>query len=141
MNKLTKLQKAIFYILNLTWGLPMTLIGGLASLVLIVMGKKPVFVPSVTITPRFVAYNYWGGVSLGIFTITQENASQSLTNHELGHACQNAVYGPFMIFIAIASCIRYWYRELFPSKIVTGYDEIWFEGQATKWGNWLVERW
>lgn len=141
MQKLTKFQKAIYYILNFTWGLPMTLIGGLVSLVLIIAGKKPVHTFRNSPGVMFMVGKSWGGLSLGPFIITDWLPTHALINHELGHACQNAVFGPFMIFIAIASCVRYWYREWFPSKIVTGYDEIWFEGQATKWGNWLTERW
>lgn len=40
--------------------------------------------------------------------------------------------------ITIPSIIRYWYRELKYNKKgltpPTEYDDIWFEGQATKWG-------
>ena len=49
---------------------------------------------------------------------------------------------PFVI--CIPSAIRYWYRELkyyrkglYPE---TDYDSIWFEGQATKWGNKVYNR-
>lgn len=44
-----------------------------------------------------------------------------------------------MLFvIAIPSMIRYWYLELkYYRKNIhcpVGYDDIWFEGQATRWG-------
>jgi hypothetical protein len=58
---------------------------------------------------------------------------------------QNLIWGPLFPFvIAIPSAIRYWYRELkyyrkglYPD---TDYDSIWFEGQATKWGNKVYNR-
>lgn len=146
-GSLSKFQRAIYYILNFTWGLPMTLIGGLVALVLIIAGKKPIY------NVQLGSYGYmpgtmfsvgspsWGGFSLGPIIVTDTLPSISLIHHELGHSCQNAVYGPFMIVISIASCVRYWYRELFRDRVRTDYDDIWFEGQATKWGNWLAERW
>jgi hypothetical protein len=137
--KLNMFQRAIYYILNFTWGLPMTLIGGLVALVLIIAGEKP---RKRTSGIAFRVWSCdWGGFSLGPVVVTDTMPTESLVNHEIGHSCQNAVYGPFMIFISIASCVRYWYRELFRDKVTTDYDDIWFEGQATKWGNWLAERW
>lgn len=138
-KKLSLLSKAIYYILNFTWGLPMTLIGGLVALVLTIAGKKPRKRTS-GIAFRTGSCN-WGGFSLGPVVVTDTMPTEGLVNHELGHSCQNAVYGPFMIVISIASCVRYWFREWFPYRVKTDYDDIWFEGQATRWGNWLAERW
>lgn len=49
-----------------------------------------------------------------------------------------------MLFvITIPSAIRYWYRELkYHRKGLvppTMYDDIWFEGQATRWGQTYVD--
>lgn len=62
----------------------------------------------------------------------------STNNHEYGHTFQNAILGPFFIFIvAIPSAIRYWYQEIRRRqyKHTTDYDLIWFEGSATDIGN------
>ena len=44
---------------------------------------------------------------------------------------------PFVV--CIPSAVRYWYREFkyHRKKLTppTKYDDIWFEGQATKWGS------
>lgn len=60
--------------------------------------------------------------------------------HEAGHGLQNIVWGfLFPFVVCIPSAIRYWYRELkYHRKHIkpkTEYDDIWFEGQATRWGH------
>ena len=57
--------------------------------------------------------------------------------HECGHGIQNCIWGPLMIFVVcIPSATRYWYREFkYHRKGLTPptkYDDIWFEGQATR---------
>lgn len=133
------MKKTTFWVLSCTWGLPMTLIGMVALLVLMAAGKKP---------KRF-GYSYhievgkgWGGVSLGPVFLTSENPSFETKCHEFGHSLQNCCFGPlFPILIGIPSVVRYWYREL-RSRIgkpcTTDYDSIWFEGQATVWGFELI---
>ena len=104
------MNKKLFYILNLTWGLPMTLIGAVAAAVLRCLGHRPhrhggclCF----TVKPK----KMWSGVSLGLVMIATENATEATKNHELGHAIQNAVYGPGHVLISIASGVRCWYRS------------------------------
>ena len=82
--------------------------------------------------------NGWGGVSLGCFFLCGEDCQTDyLMSHECGHGLQNIIFGPlFPFLIAIPSAIRYWYQEIrykkgLPNK---SYDAIWFEGQATNWG-------
>lgn len=62
--------------------------------------------------------------------------------HECGHGIQNIIFGPlFPFLVAIPSVIRYWYREVIWRKDreryfqLPKYDDIWFEGQATRWGD------
>jgi hypothetical protein len=47
-----------------------------------------------------------------------------------------------MLFvITIPSAIRYWYREIRARKGLkneTGYDDIWFEGDATRRGEEFI---
>lgn len=132
----TMRNKVLYYTLSFTWGLPMTLIGLVSALALIATGHKPnTFVGSI----RFNVGESWGAVSLGIVIISCKTCSTMTLRHEFGHSLQNCVYGFFMPFlIGIPSAIRYWYREIrywrrdeFPP---TQYDDVWFEGQATRWG-------
>lgn len=133
------MKKTTFWILSFTWGLPMTLIGMIALLVLMAAGKKP----------KQFAYCYhievgkgWGGVSLGPVILTSANPSVDTLLHEHGHSLQNCCFGPLMPFlIGIPSMARYWYREIrrkMGKPCTTDYDSIWFEAQATEWGDAII---
>ena len=127
-----------FWLLSLTWGLPMTLIGVLVAIALLITGHKP---------RRFHQYIYfevghsWGGCELGPFFICNEYPRLALKQHECGHGIQNIILGPFMpLVISIPSAIRYWYRIYLVNSgkkkesELPDYDSIWFEGWATKLG-------
>ena len=138
-----KIPKPIFYLLTLTWGLPFTLFGILAAIFLKILGY----------TAKKHGYCYyfelgesWGGVNLGLFFIVNKGSTVAIRNHEHGHAVQNCYLGPFMIFIvALPSLIRSRYRVYLTEKkrvnarTLPPYDSIWFEGQATRRGNEIVE--
>ena len=132
-------MRKLFYILNLTWGLPMTLIGGVVALGLLAVGKHPTRHGGCLC---FTVGKGWGGVSLGMVIIVSEGATDDTKNHELGHAVQNAIYGVLMPFIvSIPSATRYWYRRTQDPSTLPPYDSIWFEAQASEWGNKFAERW
>ena len=135
------IKRTLFYCLSFTWGIIMSLIGLIAVI-------------SIGLFKGFHTYHgrlftsigkNWGGVSLGCFFICDENCinSEHLKAHESGHGLQNIVFGPLFPFVvAIPSMIRYWYRELKydrKGKVApTKYDDIWFEGLATKWGKQYI---
>lgn len=134
-NKLAlKLSKkmSLFWILSFTWGIIMTLIGLIASLIMLLLHKKP---KKYQTTWYFEICNNWGGLELGIMFIKDKRSLGNICSHEYGHTFQNAIYGPFYIFIFICSSIRYWYRALYKKLTHTSckklYDSIWFEGSAT----------
>lgn len=135
------LSKRAFYILSWTWGLPMTLIGAVVTLVLKISGKE---VKRWGYCYYVEVGKHWGGLELGMFFLTNRNPSAHTKNHEHGHAIQNCIWGVLMPFvISIPSAIRYWYRKIkhkIGYKITTEYDDIWFEGQATELGKYYVER-
>ena len=81
----------------------------------------------------------FGGFDLGPVFVTRRGASAHLKNHELGHAIQNCILGPFMPFvISLPSSVRYWYREFRYNrrgkKPPCAYESIWFEKWATELG-------
>ena len=127
------MKRTIFYVMSLTWGLPMTLCGLVASIILIATGRKP---------------QRWGwgwyfeignggcGFSCGPFFFVSKGAVDSLKNHECGHGIQNAILGPIMVILTLASIIRFWYREIFGAK--ASYDDWWFEGDASRLGTDLI---
>lgn len=134
----SKFKQILFWVLSCTWGIIMSLIGGIAALALIAAGYKP---------KRFHCLIYfevgtdWGGVNLGCFFIVSKNSSLHTKQHEAGHGLQNAMLGVFMPFvIGIPSLVRYWYRKYIiksDKKLYSelpAYDSIWFEGWATSLG-------
>ena len=133
-----KNNKLLFYVLSFTWGLPMTLVGVVAAAVMLLLFRKPELCGYCI---RFRIGNGWGGVSLGLTIITDNQSESEITYHEHGHAIQNTLYGFFMPFlVCIPSMIRYWYREYlvrikgYRYSSLPAYDDVWYEGQATRWG-------
>lgn len=128
-------MKIIYWIFQCTWGLLMNIIGFLAALFMLIIGKKPYRLKH---TFCFSFGKGWGGLTLGAVVIVAEDSSPSTISHEYGHTIQNLIFGPFELFIGIASAIRYWHREF--THPTTPYDSIWFEGQATRLGKKYLRR-
>lgn len=123
-----------FYVISLTWGLPLTLCGMAVALFLLATGHRP---------HRWggcwyfnVGKSRWGGLNLGLVFLTDHNDNTRTKNHEFGHAIQNCYLGPIMLFFVLCSAIRYHYLDYLEKKglPVPAYDSWWFEGQATKLG-------
>lgn len=136
-------HKFLFFILSLTWGLPMTFIGMVAAVALRIMGHKP---KKWGYCYYFEVGEDWGGVNLGPIFVTSQNPSEHTKNHEVGHAIQNCLLGPFMPFIvSIPSAIRYWCRRwvvdngVVNSDDLPEYDSVWYERDATKFGTEFMQ--
>lgn len=128
----------LYWILNLTWGLPMTLVGALISLFLAPFSE---FVKIGNSYYIILKKDLDFGLELGhtflVGNVSEDTNIIQLVIHEYGHTCQNALFGPFYILIWIASAVRYWYIEMklaHNKKLNTDYDDIWFEGSATMTG-------
>ena len=129
----------VFYLLQLTWGLPINIVGGIVALICLCRGIKP----------KKYGWNYWlecpvnFGLNLGIFFIAPKNASKHVKNHECGHSIQNIYFGPFhFIVVCLPSALRFWARTYWTRRgcrLEKDYDSIWFEWQATQLGNKLEE--
>lgn len=139
-----KVLKTIgYWFLSLTWGALLSIPGLLVALFVIVFMHGKVHKNGLSFIVE-VGGN-WGGFNLGIISLCggyttrcpDEYWFQHTRRHEFGHSLQNLIWGPLMLFvIVIPSVIRYWYqlsraRKGLPNR---EYDDIWFEGQATKWG-------
>ena len=122
----------LWVLLNLTWGILLTLPTTIFGLILSFKYKSQKY-----FWTRCLQFgDNWGGFEGSFFIFVANNMGEEWTEHtrqhEFGHSFQNALFGPLTIFIVtIPSIIRYWYRRLFPSKCSTKYDDIWFEGSAT----------
>lgn len=128
------IDKKLYYTLSFTWGLPLTIIGCVVAIILLVTGHKP---------KRFSWGLYFemgpgfGNFDLGPIFLCSKDAHENTKAHEFGHSIQNCYYGPLMIFIvALPSVIRYWIRKGKKSRgeNLPAYDSAWFEGQATELG-------
>lgn len=131
----------LYWLIQFTWGLPMILFGLIVSLVLLCCGKKPI---KTDIGWRFEIGENWGGMDCGIVYVRDKKMNTNLSSldyHEMGHCLtQNAILGPFFIFIvAIPSATRYWFREIFPKKVKTSYDAVWFEDLPTVGGEYFIK--
>lgn len=134
-TKIVEKHKSLYWGLNLTWGILTTLCGLLMSLVLVMCRKKPYTWRGIW---YFTLCKDWGGLEMGTMFLRDTASNESINNHEYGHTLQNAILGPFFIFlVAIPSAIRYWYMTIRAKhgKKNNDYDAIWFEGSATDIGN------
>ena len=105
------------------------------------IGKKPRTFYG--LCPGFVIGKNWGGFSCGYFFCVNEEASESMIAHELGHAVQNANVGGLRVagYCALSS-LRYWFfrlRKAFGGKNPP-YEAWWFEKQATELGKEYQKR-
>ena len=132
------MNKKMYIFLTVLWGLPMSLIGTLAMIVLIISGHKLRKEPYSIV---FEIGKGWGAVTIGYVVIRQESLSDAVRSHERGHCIQNAMFGPLMpLTVGIPSLIRCIYRDIkYHRKGIkpqTEYDAIWFEKQATILGKY-----
>ena len=137
------INKFLYLFLSFTWGLTLTLVGCIVSIVLMIAGYKP---------KRFLYGWYFemntngSAFNMGPVSIVPNNPSKYILSHEFGHSIQNCFFGQFMIFlVVIPSVIRFWYREYLVRvknhqyRYLPDYDSIWFEGMATKLGEKYFE--
>ncbi len=163
MNLFYKLAKFIckhrwlYYLLNYTWGLFLTLIGWITLFFLLITDKvyrnqdNDYFGKMIYLTRKKHDWAF----SIGTIVIcgnlrvinnswcySEDEVNLSIVQHEIGHSIQNAIFGPFMVFIVnIPSMIRYWYRSTFPQKAKGGYYDIWFEKSASIAGIYWKAKW
>lgn len=136
-----------YWILQVTWGIIMTLIGFFATMFSLIFLKGKIHKNGYGFITE-VGGN-WGGVCLGPFALcgsySQPDSScydsewyYHTRCHEFGHSIQNMFLGPFFPFIvAIPSAVRYW-LDMY-DKLKSDYEGVWFEHTATVWGTKWVE--
>ena len=135
------MRKAIFYVMSITWGLPLTMCGAVVALFLVAAGHRP---------HRWggcwcftVGQKYWGGLNLGLVILCQPDASDALKSHEVGHAVQNAIWGVLTPFaVHLPSAVRFHARNKKSARgeSLPPYDAVWYEAQATRWGATFCEK-
>lgn len=100
------IKMILYWFLQCTWGIIMTLAGAVGAIVMLCKGEKP---KRFGYAVYFVHGHDWGGVCLGgFFFVSQESDHLKTKTHEYGHSFQNALLGPLFPFVVGApSMIRY----------------------------------
>lgn len=128
-------KAAGYWFVSLTWGLPMTLLGAVAALALLVTGHRP---KRFYYNVYFEVGRNWGGSEMGGFFVVNREPSPHILQHEAGHGLQNLMFGFLTPFIVcIPSAARYWIRRWKRKRgkrLLKPYDSVWFEAQATALG-------
>lgn len=131
-----------YWIVQLTWGILMNIIGLFATLFCLAFLKGKTHKNGYGLITE--VKGNWGGVSLGAFALCGSYNQvdgpcydpywyEHTRCHEFGHSIQNMIFGPLFPFVvAIPSAIRYWL--FYFGKLHTEYDGVWFERTATNWG-------
>ena len=133
-------HKWLIYLLNYTWGILTTLAGWMMYGFCLLFLKKHIGENGKFMHCRYLTiFDHWGGLSMGMDFFTDRQPSLHTQCHECGHTLQNALFGPFWIFIVgIPSAIRYWYQTIRSRKGLQNkpYDLIWYEGSASDLGTY-----
>ena len=128
------MKRALFVLLQCTWGLVQTLLG--AVFFLKIRKKYPHKIYRGCVDTQ---WNSHSGMSLGLFIFTPREDlgdSQKIRIHEYGHCVQSIVLGPLYLVIGIISLA--WARipafiRLRREKKVP-YTACFVESWASKWG-------
>lgn len=147
-NKLKFILISILYwLVQLTWGSILTIIGLCVALFTMIFLKGKPYRNGCSLLIKM--HGNWGGACIGAIALVcdYDNETTNYYNkeyyehclkHEFGHSLQQLIFGPFQIFlVAIPSSIRYLYFNycVKKHKPTKPYDSIWFEHTATKYGS------
>lgn len=136
-------HKAFLRTSAFTWGAPMTAVGLLAALLLRGIAPLAHLLLGIEIAHTryrgrtcFLLGHRWGGLTLGNVILCQHEPTEQLLDHEWGHTVQNALFGPLMPLLVLASAARYHDRNRRAKRgePLPPYDAWWFEAQATALG-------
>ena len=138
-------HRILYYILQFTWNLPMTLFGGILALIAAIaklFGAKVKFGKYYWIGYAKIGPDYWGGCDTGLFFLRDYKSSDlSLMSHEWGHTFQLwlGIFFPFVV--AIPSAVRWWIDWFKQKKTGIGidYNAFWAEDAASQCGLWAVK--
>lgn len=142
------IKRFLFVLLQLTWGLPQTFLGFLFFLRFI---KYPHTIYKGAINTK---WKYDGGISLGLFIFTPDEAAPSrllsyggdaeksaascerMRVHEFGHCIQSLMLGPLYVFPGLCSVMWSRARRYRTMRIRFGvpYSFFWVESWADRLG-------
>ena len=127
------MKKALFILVQCTWGLLQTLIGlGF----FIALRRRPHRMYRGCIDTQ---WSHTGGLSLGLFIFTPPDSQANaglIRVHEYGHCIQSLLLGPLMLFVGIISVVwgnLPYFARLRREKHLP-YTACFVEAWASRWG-------
>lgn len=126
--------RALFYLIQFTWGLPVNLVGLILFLCCRGRFRSERFCNSVaTCLPKL-----GGGFSIGVFLFIGASSTADcpgLCAHEYGHTIQCLLLGPlYWLVVALPSAVWCHAFSGYRRKRGTPYDALYCERWATAWG-------
>lgn len=133
-----EIKDKLFRVIQFTWGIIQTAIGGVIFLI----------VKNMKLYTEIVKYKSsiittlgrgWGGISLGCFIFISERASlkerEDVIKHEYGHSLQSIIFGPFyLLVIGIPSIVWNKFFRVYRQKHNISYYSFLPEKWADKLG-------
>ena len=125
------MRRALFVLLQCTWGLPQTLVGLVVYLICRARGCRRFFFGGAVCTE----WRRDDGVSLGLFIFCPKDGGIHL--HEYGHTFQSLWFGPlYLLFVSLPSLL--WaglphFRRMRREKQIP-YSRLYCEGWADRIG-------
>ena len=117
------------FLVQITWGLPQTLIGFILFLIVNISGFGKVLKYE-----NGVIYTLWnsnqGSISLGLFVFVTDDEAE-LIAHETGHTVQSLLLGPLYLFIIGLPSIL-WAGFIFDRTTDKTYYDFYTEAWANK---------
>lgn len=122
--------RAVFYLLQFTWGLPVNMVGLLVFLCCRRCPRERFCNSVVTLLPEGR-----GGLSLGIFLFLGGREDPALRVHEYGHTIQCLFLGPlYWVAVALPSAVWFHFFNGYRRRRRVPYDALYCERWATAWG-------
>ena len=131
------MRRILFTLVQLTWGLPQTLLGFLMYLYWLPRAKNRYTYHGAIVTE----WTTRGGISLGLFVFVPEKAQPGITVHEYGHCVQSLILGPlYLLAVGVPSYIWANLPALRKMRRETGrsYYSIYPENWANQLGEWAT---
>lgn len=132
------MKRFLFILIQLTWGLPQTLLGFVLFLYWRSKGAASRMYHGAVVT-------HWktgGGVSLGLFVFVPEKARPGITVHEYGHCIQSLLLGPlYLPLVGVPSYVWANLPGFRKMRRETGlsYYSVYPENWANQLGEWATK--
>jgi hypothetical protein len=132
------MRRFLFTLVQLTWGLPQTLLGFIMYLYWLPRTKTHYVYHGAIVTE----WTAGGGISLGLFVFVSDKARPGVTVHEYGHCIQSLLLGPlYLIVVGVPSYLWANLPALRKLRREAGrsYYSVYPENWANTLGEWAAK--